>query len=262
MRFLSRLAALLIVAVVLAGGVRFVLGYTQAWQQNSAWIDEVAISQAGRSSGLLFEEAKAAGVVWFDPQASRIATQPCEARYDPDVAIPRDPPLGPAGQAALDRLCGSGTGKAILDEIDDWNDSFRILAVRDNHDRSNSCDDGTAIGDLVLVSGCKKPRWTARVTSLSAGDVPAPARGRGAPAFRDFAVIAEERMLWAADWLMVAVPQGEATFALDLAMATPAREMSSTSSARRCRSRWGTNRWRLMPAAPPKRYAWAARGCR
>lgn len=226
MRFLSRLAALLIVAVVLAGGVRFVLGYTQAWQQNSAWIDEVAISQAGRSSGLLFEEAKAAGVVWFDPQASRIATQPCEARYDPDVAIPRDPPLGPAGQAALDRLCGSGTGKAILDEIDDWNDSFRILAVRDNHDRSNSCDDGTAIGDLVLVSGCKKPRWTARITSLSAGDVPAPARGRGAPAFRDFAVIAEERMLWAADWLMVAVPQGEATFALDLAMATPAREMS------------------------------------
>lgn len=227
MRILSRLAAILVVLVVLGVGVRFVLGYTDAWQKNSQWIDEVAISQAGRSSGLLFDEAKAAGVVWFDAAASRIMSQPCEARYDPDVAIKRDVPISQEGRAALDRLCASGTGKAILDELDDWNDSFRILAVRDNHDKSNACDDGTAIGDLVLVAGCKKPRWTARIMGQgAAGDIPVPSRGRGAPAFRDFAVIAEERMLWAADWLMVAVPQGDQPFALDLAMAASARELS------------------------------------
>lgn len=185
---------------------------------NRRWIADPAIAEASALDEIFFNRLRDAGLLWVEaPSPRRIAVRyaSCENAVQPIPAeLPAD--VDPKQlDALLPLLCRTGTGEAIRREIDQWNDSFELVAIRDNRVAGDPasergtvlCRDGRTPIGLYVAPGCLPTGWTAKLIQ-GATPVDAPAEPDAVPPYGDFAFIAEDRHLWQSDWFRPRAGEG------------------------------------------------------
>jgi len=196
------IASLVIAGLVGAGGIAFASFYASELRANRSWLDQVQINRSSFSSQSLFEQAHAARLITFDVPNRRIVTRECEAQFAAlaGPAATDAAPLEPGHLSLLRRLCTTGTGREILNEIEQWNASFEMLAVRDHRPGRQVCDDGSAPTVSFVPVGCRANRWTAEIEIAPGVRAPFSALPGQQPPYREYAALAAELEAWASDW--------------------------------------------------------------
>jgi cell division protein FtsI/penicillin-binding protein 2 len=204
-----RIFAVLFVGALLAALAWAGLQYGDRLAANRAWIKTATANDTTLSLLDAFELARVAGIlkVELGPQrAPRIAVGDCGDRL-------RATAINDVRDTALKILCDTPQGNQVIAEIDQWNSSFELLALRDDFNRPSgaevSCDNGEVVR-LYMHLGCRDSgrHWTARI-ALNGKDTGLSAvAATGSAPFKDFAMLAEEHERWMNDWL-VAGPLGE-----------------------------------------------------
>jgi cell division protein FtsI/penicillin-binding protein 2 len=176
-------------------------GLLRELAQSRAWIKQPDFTEASKESEDLFRELVRDGIVWFDTSVPALRSQPCEAVFDPSLAVQR-PGVPALRRKQLERMCNQPAGKQILDEILVWNSSFLIAAVRDDRNTATRCADGQALDLPVVPPGCKPAPWSAN--TLQAGGSPSPLTQipNAVPPPRDFADFAAGSARPLSDWAL------------------------------------------------------------
>jgi len=193
-----------LVALILLG-----LHYRNQLAANREWMANVSSNDSTLSLADAFEIAHKAGVLRVElgvNRLPRINTGDCGERL-----LPNPPSSG--RDTALKILCDTPQGNEVLAEIDQWNSSFELLALRDDFDRPSGDEVRCQTGDLVrfyIPLGCRdsKRHWTARLALNSANTGVLAATATGSAPFKDFAMLAEEHDRWMNDWMTIG-PVGE-----------------------------------------------------
>lgn len=202
--FAVALVGLLLVALVSVG-----LLYKSRLVDNRDWIKTATANDTSLSLLDAFELARAAGVlkVELDPQKTpRIDIGDCGDRL-------RTTATNDARDTALKILCDTPQGNQIVAEVDQWNSSFELLALRDDFNRPSGdevrCDQGQIVR-LYMHLGCRDSgrHWTARIALNNKDTGLSAVTAGGSAPFKDFAMLAEEHERWMNDWL-IAGPVGE-----------------------------------------------------
>ncbi len=152
-------AAFVVIALWMFGGLAS--GLMRELAQSRAWIKQPDFTEASKESEDLFRELVRDRIIWLDPAAPALRNQPCEAIFEPSLAI--QPVAASSGQAApqgfrrkqLERMCNQPAGRQILDEILVWNSSFLIAAIRDDRAIGTRCADGSQLDLPVVPPGCR-----------------------------------------------------------------------------------------------------------
>lgn len=216
--------------------------YAKTLEQNRRWVESVHIGQTSALPGVIFQRLLDAQLIWVerDSHSVQIRYVSCEnsmQRIDGDLPPNVDPG---AVRDLLQLLCVAPQGEAIRQEIDQWNRSFLLLAVRDNRDVNPSrpaasgpairprmqtaassttpgatpaantrvCRDRalTPVSRLVGM-GCFPSEWHAE---FMRGDAPVatPAQENAVVPYRDFAFVAAAGTVWAGDWFVASLLEG------------------------------------------------------
>jgi cell division protein FtsI/penicillin-binding protein 2 len=181
--------------------------------ENRNWAKDPPVAEASDLPGILFNKLREAGLVWVEGRSGRVVLRyaSCENSIR---RLPEEVPPNLA-QSELDAMlvliCRSPQGDEVRNEIDQWNQSFNLVAVRDNRaldtlsvpagvtgpkQRHLVCRNGSTPIGLYVAAGCLPSDWSAEL----AHGVTAPPARDAVPPFFDFAFIAEDQHLWESDW--------------------------------------------------------------
>jgi cell division protein FtsI/penicillin-binding protein 2 len=207
---------------------------------NRRWVADPPFGMESALDKLFFTRLRNAGLLWIEDRPGRARRVPwlryasCENEIQP---IPADlpalaAPIGGRPRPALDPtqldallplLCSTPQGAEIRREIDQWNDSFELVAIRDDragNDARLAPKGGTPASspsDAVLCSDQKTPvgiyvapeclttGWRAELVRGPA-PIGAPPVNGAVPPYGDFAFIASDRHAWQSDWFVLPAP--------------------------------------------------------
>lgn len=234
-------------AVVLTGlGALLVWGvhtYIGTLEANRRWVENVRVRQSSLLPGVVFQRLLDAQLVWVarDQRSVEIRYVSCENsmhRIDGDLPAGVDPR---SLRDLFQLLCVAPQGEAIRQEIDHWNRSFLLLAVRDNRDinplpraaplatktaltksaptppvaaaEKRVCRDSASTPVSRLVgAGCFPTTWQAEFVSGGVARATPAADGATVP-YRDFAFVAIDGHMWAGDWFVTSLLHSSAAAA-------------------------------------------------
>jgi hypothetical protein len=213
------------VLAVTAAVTGFVFFYGGKLVESRDWIGHRPAPLAtSQSLADTFNLVRDRGLIRIDMDAAdtpRIEVEDCSVRLRRPPAAPAEDPVSDK-IPALKVLCDTPQGSQVMAEIDQWNASFGLLAVRDDIGRpargkeaeaactSDEPDAGEEHADVgnYLWYKCRDSRrhWTARLSAgSSAADNTGPEveHATGFPPVRDYAMLAEQREPWMNDWSIV-----------------------------------------------------------
>jgi cell division protein FtsI/penicillin-binding protein 2 len=176
-------------------------GLLRELAQSRAWIKQPDFTEASKESEDLFRELVRDGILWMDTSVPALRSQPCEAVFEPSLAIQR-PGAPPLRRKQLERMCNQPAGKQILDEILVWNSSFLIAAVRDDRNASTRCADGQVLDLPVVPPGCRPAPWSANTLQQGGSPSPLTQIPNAVPPPRDFADFASGSTRALSDWAL------------------------------------------------------------
>ena len=196
------------------------LYYSEKLVENIGWNNTVHVEHESRLSASIFKIVADRGLV--RPKTGRggelfLNTPTCEALTlkKPDDLL-KD--VNEQAASAKDRenalrlFCNSPQGEEIRNEIDAWNATFNLLAIRDNRFQTPTCqlNRKDLSADIFVPRDCKPNSWKVErlVRELpSETSIPVPAAWiPGAePPSREFGMIADpdQRYAFAGDWAMM-----------------------------------------------------------
>ncbi len=232
---LFRVAALLAfmaIAVVSFSGIA--RGLIDELIQSRNWIKQPDFTETSKEGQDLFASLVKENIIWLNPAGPVLMSQPCEAVFDPSLAIQRQG-IQPPNRRILERLCSQPAGKQILAEMLAWNNSFLIAGVRDDRATDMRCSDGSTNTLPVVPGGCRPALWSAQTLQATGLTSPLSAIPNAVPPPRDFADFATRRTGNRSDWAMFGplrdsderlvissmIPAGGRRFTIDLIF-TPA----------------------------------------
>jgi hypothetical protein len=184
-------------------------GLMRELAQSRTWIKQPDFTEASKESEDLFRELVRDGILWFDTAVPALRTQPCEAVFEPSLAIAR-PGVAQIRRKQLERMCNQPAGKQILEEVLVWNSSFLIAAVRDDRNVSTRCADGAVLDLPVVPPGCRPAPWAANMLQQGGSPSPLTAIPNAVPPPRDFADFAAGSVRSLSDWAMFGPLRDEA----------------------------------------------------
>lgn len=200
----SATATVLALVLVLASILSIVLWcFADAVGETRRWVEAVAIDPPGRPAGRLLKAALAAGLVRFEPSTATVVVAQCDARYDPALGGADGRPLDDERVRLLGALCDRSDGRFLLDEIEAFNASFNLLAVRDVREAPDLCDDGRAIDERVVRHDCRAAPWSAGVQTADSAFAPVALSRQRRPPQRDYAFLAAQTAGLASDWAVL-----------------------------------------------------------
>lgn len=204
MRWQSRMVVLILICAVVGWSA---LAYVGQFQLSRKWLDKADVPRESASAENLFRAAHAAELVTMDSATFAVQVEPCEALYKPDIA--GNPQRAVDARPTLQRLCESGAGRQVLDELANWNASLQFVALRDSRQDRPVCATNKPIDGPVISRRCKPTEWQVdRV--IGPGDAaPFPPLPGAEPPLQDYAHAASANVPFMSDWLMAGVPFGE-----------------------------------------------------
>ncbi len=193
-----------VIAALLGAGLVFmILEYAGEIVSKHEW-RWVEVPLTSAVSANLFKQLRDHDVVRFDKSAPEFVQDPCEALEDDQV--PHQADLTEFGAVdALRRLCQSGPGADIREELSVWNASFKMLAIRDNSDQKHTCDNNKPVPTGVIPQGCKGTRWsvTRKKENQNVNSSSFVQTVDRSPPHRAFAHISQDGSSMFSDWIMV-----------------------------------------------------------
>lgn len=202
-----------LILIMLAGTIY--LGsyfFVTTYKVNSDWMNQVQIPSATAFDSAAFHSLIEGGAIW--PVRSGISVtlghSPCNtlALRTPETVKLVDGEAGDGGRKYIRELCESPQGDRIRNEIANFNQSYRIVAVSDNReatsalqdDRGAVCADGVSKALLFVPKRCIPSKWEATI----AGD------GRAVQSITteiisqtDYAFLATETESFFGDWKVI-----------------------------------------------------------
>jgi len=209
------------ILMVVAAGVGLDVGW-QWLRDNRAWVKDVDPETESRLPHMIFDRAVAAGLIRadVDQEGIKIHVASCENR----VARVSDDNAANAAQAnpaILSLLCTTAQGEEIKQEIEQWNNSYHLIAVRDNRVQPDTrpgmssrvtCDDGEdrpgqvkkpqRLATAYIPKGCIINTWQAEHV-LGTKRFPVDVWRDDEPPYAEFAMLSDEDHLFFGDWAVV-----------------------------------------------------------
>jgi cell division protein FtsI/penicillin-binding protein 2 len=182
----------------------WVLLYVGQFQKSREWRDAVDVPRESESVESLFKAVHEKGLITVDGSTFEIRAEPCEALYRPDVARNRQSVV--EAERLFRRLCETGTGRQILDEIAAWNATLSFVAIRDNRQDRAACSDNKPIRGPVISRRCKPSDWNVELVTDTGGLSPFSALPGVEPPLQDYAHAASAGIPFMSDWLVAATP--------------------------------------------------------
>lgn len=205
----ATILALLVTAICSGIGLYY---YRAKLSANVIWDHKVSIEQETRLDSSIFEIGRKRGLIGSKkgPSGELLLEGPnCEGQILADAAIKGGNLSAEelrSYKTALRLLCNSPQGEEIRNEIETWNATYDLLAVRDNRFQDESCQsqrEGLS-AEVFVPRDCKPNAW--KVERVLADNRVAASWIPGAePPPADFSVVSDDdqKFGYAGDWAML-----------------------------------------------------------
>jgi cell division protein FtsI/penicillin-binding protein 2 len=206
--FRWRWLLVLLSAAVICGWMSwtFLTIYASALTENRVWVERHSVAPDDDIMETLFDEASREKLVRFDPRTFRVETNPCSDRFRSRRADESAEEFDKS-KKTLAALCGNTY--SIASELEHWNDTLVILAVRDDRYRARtSCDQQPKKSNKPILgyipAQCFKSPWQSTFLrdnqNWTADTLPI------SPSDRQFAFFTEGMQAGFNDWTTVRAP--------------------------------------------------------
>ncbi|KMO41067.1 hypothetical protein [Methylobacterium aquaticum] len=223
-------------------------GFGASLVKNRAWVRSAEVPSLSQLNEAVFERLVANRLIWAEREPGQVLLRhsPCTnvTRSAPDKVAERGSAPEERLQQMFDLLCLSPQGSFIQDEIEAWNLSYQLLAIRDNRNmvrpevtlpasgkraaskgatskgarkppppprlerKVKACDkdekDKTVTVRFVVPHHCYENRWAATYLTEGTAGVPAQVNPNAEPPGRDYAFLALDNIAYPGDWRVVA----------------------------------------------------------
>jgi cell division protein FtsI/penicillin-binding protein 2 len=160
-------------------GVLLYAGYffVQTFKTNRVWMERVQIPSAVAFDSTAFDFLIDGGAIWpvRDGISVSLAHSACNtlALRSPETVNLVTGPAGEDGRKYIRELCESPQGERIREEVANFNQSYRIVAVSDNREAASAresdegvaCADGVSNATLFVPRRCLPNKWEATIAS-------------------------------------------------------------------------------------------------
>jgi cell division protein FtsI/penicillin-binding protein 2 len=151
----SLVPAIVLVVFSAAAGLSLFY-YRYELGRNVAWHKSVEVERESRLPTTVFELAREAGFLKAikGPNGELfIEPPPCERM------LLKSTPAEKSRMTALTILCTSQQGEEIRQEVDGWNASYDLVAVRDNKSQNEKCEREPLNAEIFVPRNCKPNTW-------------------------------------------------------------------------------------------------------
>ena len=202
-----------VVLTLLAGilyiGAHF---FVETFRINRVWMERVEIPSALAFDANTFDFLSQGGAIWpvRDGVSVSLGHAPCNtlALRSPETVTLVSGPAGEDGRKYIRELCESAQGERIRQEVANFNQSYRIVAVSDNREAASAvtsgegvaCADGVSTARLFVPPRCLPNKWDATIA----------ADGRAVQSITtatisqfDYAFLASETESFFGDWKVI-----------------------------------------------------------
>lgn len=218
LRALARMPIGSLVSLILVGGTLLWASnkFAGRLEANRRWIETVALRSTSESYKHVFDRLRDGGLIWVHRPTGRV-----EIRYassdglrgsgplEDDQPQPTFAPDSDEYRALMRLLWFSEQGEFIRKEIDAWNQSYQMLAIRDNRyinlgrgKRGRVCHDGKTVPHSYVPQDCFPNEWASTYvhngtsTNAFTGSV-------ASPSSQDFAFVAEKGGSYMGAWRVI-----------------------------------------------------------
>ncbi|WP_340159487.1 penicillin-binding transpeptidase domain-containing protein [uncultured Hoeflea sp.] len=204
-----KIVVLSLLAGILYLGAHF---FVDTFRVNRIWMDRVEIPSALAFDATTFDFLVEGGAIWpvRDGVSVALGHAPCNtlAMRSPETVTLVSGPAGEAGRKYVRELCESAQGERIRQQVANFNQSYRIVAVSDNREADNAlksdqgvaCADGVSTARLFVPARCLPNKWDATIA----------ADGRAVQSITtatisqfDYAFLASETESFFGDWKVI-----------------------------------------------------------
>jgi len=204
-----KIVVLSLLAGILYLGAHF---FVDTFRVNRIWMDRVEIPSALAFDATTFDFLVEGGAIWpvRDGVSVALGHAPCNtlAMRSPETVTLVSGPAGEAGRKYVRELCESAQGERIRQQVANFNQSYRIVAVSDNReadsalksDQGVACADGVSTARLFVPARCLPNKWDATIA----------ADGRAVQSIStatisqfDYAFLASETESFFGDWKVI-----------------------------------------------------------
>ncbi|SOE17207.1 penicillin binding protein [Hoeflea halophila] len=204
-----KIIVLSLLAGILYLGAQF---FVDTFRVNRIWMDRVEIPSALAFDAATFDFLVEGGAIWpvRDGVSVALGHAPCNtlAMRSPETVTLVSGPAGEAGRKYVRELCESAQGERIRQQVANFNQSYRIVAVSDNRaadsalksDQGVACADGVSTAKLFVPARCLPNKWEATIA----------ADGRAVQSITtatisqfDYAFLASETESFFGDWKVI-----------------------------------------------------------
>lgn len=165
--------------LLILAGVLYLGGYffVDTYKVNRAWMKQVQIPSATAFDSTAFHSLIEGGAIWpiRDGISVTLGHAACNtlALRSPETVKLVDRVAGQAGRKYIRELCESPQGERIRNELANFNQSYRIVAVSDNREAAPAlfssqgapCADGVSTALLFVPKRCLPNKWEATIAS-------------------------------------------------------------------------------------------------
>lgn len=166
-----------LLALILLAGVLYVGGYffVTTYKVNQSWMKQVQIPSATAFDSATFYSLIEGGAIWpvRDGISVALGHSSCNtlALRTPEYVELVNGVAGEGGRKYIRELCESPQGERIRNELANFNQSYRIVAVSDNREAAFAlsspngavCADGVSNARLFVPKGCLPNRWESTI---------------------------------------------------------------------------------------------------
>ncbi|MEM5493351.1 penicillin-binding transpeptidase domain-containing protein [Hoeflea sp. AS16] len=204
-----QIVVLSLLAGILYLGAHF---FADTFRINRIWMERVEIPSALAFDAATFDFLVDGGAIWpvRDGVSVALGHAPCNtlAMRSPETVTLVSGPAGEAGRKYVRELCESAQGERIRQEVANFNQSYRIVAISDNREADNAlkskegvaCADGVSTAKLFVPPRCLPNKWEA--TIAADGRVVQSISTATISQF-DYAFLASETESFFADWKVI-----------------------------------------------------------
>lgn len=203
-----------LIVLLLLAGMLYLVGhfFVTTYKVNQSWMKQVEIPSATAFDSNTFYSLVNGGAIWpiRDGVSITLGHSSCNtlALRTPEYVKLVEGIAGEAGRKYIRELCESPQGERIRNELANFNQSYRIVAVSDNREAAPAigslngavCADGVSNAKLFVPKGCLPNRWESTI----AGDGRAVQSITSATISQtDYAFLASETKSFFGDWKVI-----------------------------------------------------------
>lgn len=203
-----------LLVLVLLAGVLYLGGnfFVTTYKVNRTWMKQVQIPSATAFDSIAFNSLIEGGAIWpvRDGISVTLGHSSCNtlALRSPETVKLVNGTAGETGRKYINELCESPQGERIRNELANFNQSYRIVAVSDNREaapalhsaKGTICADGVSTALLFVPKRCLPNKWEATIA----------ADGRAVQSITtatisqtDYAFLASETESFFGDWKVI-----------------------------------------------------------